>query len=431
MTARTQLAGTVRPAARLRGRLTLPADKSIAHRALIVNALSGGPAFVEARMPGDDVFSTAACLQTLGVSVTETHTDGLVHFAIEGDAESNARLDCGNSGTTMRLLSGAMAGRPVRVTLDGDASLRARPMERVASLLRAAGADATTTDGRAPITVTGRSSLRATRHRLPVASAQLLAAAALAGLAADGETAIETPSAVRDHTERMLAAAGVPISRDGLVTILRGPSTPRPISTRVPGDTSAAAPWIVAAAICADAEVTLVDVGLNPTRTALLDLLRRMGADVSSAITGDGPEPTGEIRVRGGRRLDPVQVAGSEVAALIDELPLVGVLMAATQGPSELRDASELRVKESDRIATTVAGLAAIGASVEELPDGWRVSRGRPRDARITTHGDHRIAIAFAVAALAGVATGVELDDPACVAVSYPGFWADLAKVSS
>jgi 3-phosphoshikimate 1-carboxyvinyltransferase len=173
-------------------------------------------------------------------------------------------------------------------------------------------------------------------------------------------------------------------------------------------------------------------VGVNPTRTALLDLVRRMGADASSTITDEtGPEPIGEIRVRGGRELQPTEVSGDEVAALIDELPLVGVLMAGAHGTSELRGAAELRVKESDRIAATVAGLAAVGASVTELPDGWRVTRGTPRDARVVTHGDHRIAIAFAVAALAGVASAVRLDDPDCVAVSYPTFWADLAAVAA
>jgi 3-phosphoshikimate 1-carboxyvinyltransferase len=230
----------------------------------------------------------------------------------------------------------------------------------------------------------------------------------------------------------MLAAAGVPIRREGLVTTLSGPARPRPMSLTVPGDVSSAAPWLVAGAIHADADITLTDVGLNPTRTALVDLLRRMGADVESRVTdAGGPEPVGELRVRGGRPLRPVRIGGGEVAELIDELPLIAIAMAASPGISELRDASELRVKESDRIAATVAGLEAIGASVEELPDGWRVTRGTPRDARIATHGDHRIAIAFAVAALGGVASAVELDDPDCVAVSYPTFWSDLAEVSA
>lgn len=425
-------AGPVRPAARLRGRLELSADKSIAHRSLIVNALSGGPAVVEMRSPGLDVRSTAGCLRALGVTIDEAVDGPMTRFTVSGSPSKDASLDCGNSGTTMRLLAGAVAGLPLRAVLDGDASLRSRPMERVAALLRAAGAEVTTTAGHAPMTVLGRAKLSAVTHRLPVASAQLLGAAALAALGADGPTRIESPAVTRDHTERMLAAAGVPVRRDGLVTTLTGPARPRPLSLTVPGDISSAAPWMVAAAIHRDAEITLAGIGLNPTRTALVDLLRRMGAAAEMIVTDDsGPEPIGEIRVTGGRPLTAVQVGGAEVAALIDELPLVGVAMAAAEGTSELRDASELRVKESDRISATVAGLSAIGASVQETVDGWRVSRARPRAGSVVTHGDHRIAMAFAVAALSGVASAVELDDPACVAVSYPGFWADLARVAA
>ena len=198
----------------------------------------------------------------------------------------------------------------------------------------------------------------------------------------------------------------------------------------MPGDASSAAPWIVAGALHSDADITITGVGLNPTRTALLDVLRGAGAEIEATITdAAGPEPVGDLRVRGGRVLAPVHISGDAVASLIDELPLLGIVMAVAGG--ELRDAGELRVKESDRIAAMVAGLDAIGASVEELPDGWRVTPGSPRDARIATHGDHRVAIAFAVAALTGVAASVELDDPACVAVSYPTFWADLAAVAS
>ena len=425
-------AGSVRPATRLRGRLELPADKSIAHRALIVNALSGGPAVVEMRSPGLDVRSTAACLRALGVTIGETVDGPMTRFTISGSPWRGASLDCGNSGTTMRLLAGTVAGLPLRAVLDGDASLRSRPMERVAALLRAAGAEVTTTDGHAPMTVVGRRELSAVTHRLPVASAQLLGAAALAALGADGETRIESPAATRDHTERMLAAAGVPVRRDGLVTTLTGPARPRPVLLTVPGDISSAAPWLVAAAIHPDAEISITGVGLNPTRTALVDLLRRMGARIELTVTDDsGPEPIGDVRVGSGRPLTGVQVGGAEVAALIDELPLIGVAMAAAEGTSELRDGSELRVKESDRIAATVAGLSAIGASVQETHDGWRVSRGRPRAGSVVTHGDHRIAIAFAIAALSGVASSVELDDSACVAVSYPGFWDDLARVAA
>ena len=420
----------VRPAARLRGTLELPGDKSIAHRALIVGALSGGPSSVTVRAPGADVRSTAAGLRALGVSLDERADGASVHFTIAGRPSRNATVDCGNSGTTMRLLAGAMAGLPLRVTLDGDDSIRTRPMERVASLLRAMGAEVTTTDGHAPLTVVGRSRLTAAAHHLPVASAQLLGATVLAGLAAGGETTISSPGPTRDHTERMLVAAGIDVRRDGSVTTVQGPARPAPLNVAVPGDVSSAAPWLVAAARHPDAEVTITDVGLNPTRIALVDVLRRAGAEVEATVLHvRAGEPVGDIRARGGGQLEPVAIAGTDAAALIDELPLLGVLMAAAGG--ELRDASELRVKESDRIAAMVAGLDAIGASVEERPGGWRVTPGSPRDAAIATHGDHRVAIAFTVAALTGVAASVALDDPDCVGVSYPTFWSDLAEVAS
>lgn len=420
----------VRPAARLRGSLELPGDKSIAHRALIVGALSGGPSSVSVRSPGADARSTADCLRALGVTLDEATDGARVRFTVAGRPSRDAAVDCGNSGTTMRLLAGVVAGLPLRVTLDGDGSLRARPMERVATLLRAAGADATTTDGHAPMTVAGRERLSAVAHELPVASAQLLGAAVLAGLSATGETRITSPGPTRDHTERMLAAAGVGVRREGSVTTVEGPAKPSPLSLAVPGDVSSAAPWLVAAALHPDAEMTVTDVGLNPTRTALLDVLRRAGADVAATVRDvRAGEPVGDIRVSGGGQLAPVTIAGTDAAALIDELPLLGVLMAATGG--EVRDASELRVKESDRIAAVAAGLDAIGASVEELPDGWRVVPGSPRRAAIVTHGDHRVAIAFAIAALTGVARSVELDHPECVAVSYPTFWDDMAEVAT
>lgn len=417
---------TITPAQRLRGRLTLPADKSIAHRALIFAALSGGPSTVSMRSPGRDILSTLECLRALGVSIEHSAEQ----YVIIDRPSRGGELDCGNSGTTMRLLAGAVAGMPLTVRLDGDASLRARPMERVATVLRAAGAEVTTTDGHAPVTIVGRNPLVPAPHRLPVASAQLLGAAVLAGMCAAGETTIDTPGPTRDHTERMLAFYGVPIHRDGRVTTVTGPARPRPFELTVPGDPSAASAWLVAAALHPDAELTMMDVGLNPTRLGLVGLLQRMGVAIETSVTDvSGPEPVGEISVRGGSPLRAVNVGGGEVAELIDELPLIAIAMASVEEVSEVRNASELRVKETDRIAAVVAGLDAIGAQVEELSDGWRVRKGSPRNARITTHGDHRIAIAFAIAAVTGVASAVELDDPHCVAVSYPEFWDDLVMV--
>jgi 3-phosphoshikimate 1-carboxyvinyltransferase len=416
----------IHPAARLRGRLTLPADKSIAHRALIVGALSGGPTTVRLRSPGLDVLSTVRCLRDLGVEIAEDAG----RYTISGRPSRDAMLDCGNSGTTMRLLAGAVAGLPLRVTLDGDDSLRARPMDRVASLLRAAGAEATTTDGHAPVTVVGRERLAPAAHVLPVASAQLLGAAVLAGLGAEGQTTIESPGPTRDHTERMLQWTAVDIHREGMVTIVTGPARPDPFELEVAGDPSAASAWLVAGAVHPDAEIMLTGVGINPTRLALVRVLKRMGAEIEVRATDEaGPELVGDITVRGGGTLRAVAVEDHEVAELIDELPLVAIAMASCDGESEVTGAAELRVKESDRISAVVAGLEAIGARVTELPDGWRVRRGTPKAARIATHGDHRIAIAFAVAATVGLATSVELDDPGCTSVSYPDFWDHLAEV--
>jgi len=425
--------GRVVPAPRLRGRIRVPSDKSIAHRALMANALSGGAAEVVVRAPGEDVFSTANSLSALGVEVTTTTTDETVRFAVRGEPLHGGMLDCGNAGTTMRLLAGTVAGLPVNATLDGDTSLRRRPMTRVATLLSATGAEVQTTGGHAPMRITGRSTLAAVNHRLPVASAQLLGACALAALSADGETRIVSPGDTRDHTERLLAAMGVPIVRDGRVTTIHGPARPRPLSIEVPGDPSSAAYLIVAAAIHPDADLTLVDVGLNPTRLGFVEVLRRMGAAIEvSESPDDRPEPVGEIRVRSaGGRLRAVSLGPDDVPALIDELPLLAVAMAAAEGQSEVRGAGELRIKESDRIETVVRALAAIGAEVEALPDGWRVRRGAPREARIVTEGDHRIAMAFAVAGLAGAAAAVEVDEPVVASVSYPTFWRDLRAIAA
>jgi 3-phosphoshikimate 1-carboxyvinyltransferase len=230
----------------------------------------------------------------------------------------------------------------------------------------------------------------------------------------------------------LLDWAGVPIRREGLVTILTGPARPRPFELEVPGDPSAASAWLVAGAVHPDAEITLEGVGINPTRLALVGLLHRMGAEIEVHATDEaGPELVGDITVRGGHALHAVSIGDDEAAELIDELPLVAIAMAACEAESVVSGAEELRVKESDRIAATVAGLRAMGAEVSELPDGWRVRRGRPKVALITTHGDHRIAIAFAIAATVGLAESVELDDPECTSVSYPGFWDDVAAVTA
>ncbi len=442
--------GVVSRAGRLAGRLRLPADKSVAHRALLFTAMGAGTATVHLDRPGGDVLSMAGALRSLG-AVTSLETDGAdrtvatirgggtpAAAGLPGDGEET--LDCGNAGTAMRLLAGALAGRPGTATLVGDASLSGRPMERIAVPLRAIGATIESSDGHAPLRITGRRPLRAMAHRPTVASAQVIGCLSLAALAADGTTRIEVPGPTRDHTERLLAWLGAPIRREGFVTTIEGPAGYVARSMTVPGDISSAAAWLVAGALHPEAEIRLDGVGLNPSRVGIIDVLREMGADIEVLVDDgdpgdpsgprDHPEPVGTVTVRGGRPLQAIEISGDRVADVIDELPLIGVAMAAAEGRSELRGAAELRIKESDRIALVAANLAAVGARVEERPDGWLVSRGQAREAAIHTDGDHRIAMAFAIAALTGVAGTVRIDDPACAAVSYPSFWTDLETLS-
>jgi len=435
--------GVVTAAGALEGTLRVPADKSVAHRALILNAMGRGEAEVTLYRPGGDVLSTIEALRTLGaVATVSSNEEGQTRVLIRGGGDGQSArlpgsgdedLDCGNSGTAMRLFAGALAGRAAAVTLSGDPSLSSRPMDRIATPLHAVGVEVETHEGHAPLRIHGRRPLRAVRHELPVASAQVLGSLALAGLAADGTTSIVVPGPTRDHTERMLGWLGAPIERDGLTTSVTGPSTFAARSMTAPGDISSAAAWLVAGALHPHATIRLDGVGLNPSRIGIIDVLRDMGADIELAPDGDasaGPEPVGSITVRGGRRLKAIDIAGDRVADIIDELPLISVAMAAADGVSELREAGELRVKESDRIALVVANQIAIGADVQELPDGWRIGRGTPRAAGIRTAGDHRIAMAFAIAALAGVAAEVRIDDPACAAISYPTFWTDMERLA-
>jgi 3-phosphoshikimate 1-carboxyvinyltransferase len=434
--------GVVKRTDRLEGSLRLPADKSVAHRALLFNAMASGSAEVSLYRPGEDVRSMVSALGTLGaIGTVDEDVDGMRILVHGGGTEKAAclpgaggeTLDCGNAGTAMRLLIGALSSRPGRATLIGDPSLSSRPMERVAAPLRSVGADITTTEGHAPVKVVGRRPLEARHHELKVASAQVIGCLTLAALAAEGTTVIEAPGPTRDHTERMLAWLGAPVRREGPTTTVPGPIGYVARDMSVPGDISAAAAWLVAGALHPDAHIIIEDVGLNPSRTGIIDVLRDMGADIKVASEGPTetcPEPIGTITVSGGKPLRAIDLSGDRVADVIDELPLVAVAMAAAEGQSTLRDAAELRVKESDRIALVVENLAAIGADVEERPDGWVVSRGTPRDAAIRTAADHRLAMAFAVAALTGVAGTVDIDDPDCAAVSYPTFWTDMERLT-
>lgn len=417
----------IEPFGRARGRHRVPGDKSISHRALILNALAGGEARVSGLAPGRDVASTAAALRALGHSVRPAGDDAV---RVAGGAvwRAAAPVDCGNSGTTARLLLGALAPRAAgAVTLTGDDSLCRRPMARVVDPLRVMGA-AIEGDDRLPLAVAGRP-LRGAAHRLPVASAQVKSAILLAGLAADGETTVEEPGASRDHTERMLTEMGADLRVEDRRVVLRpGPLSPTDVD--VPGDLSSAAFLLVRAAMVPGSDVVIEDVGLNPGRTGLLDVLAAMGADVHVEPSAAGPEPRGTVRVKG-RELSGARVEGPRVPRMIDELPLVAVLATAARGETMVAGAAELKVKESDRIVAIARGLAALGADIETAPDGFRVTGPtRLRGAALDAAGDHRIGMALAVAASAAEGPSV-LAGAEWIDVSWPGFLARLAALGA
>ena len=414
----------IRPAAPIRGRVRVPGDKSISHRAAIVGALASGVTRVRGFLRADDCLRTLECLRALGVKIEEVE-GGLVISGSSGRLTAPARvLYAGNSGTTMRLLSGVLAGQPFTAEIDGDQSLRRRPMDRVADPLRQMGTRIVARNGAyPPLRITG-GKLQGIAYELPVASAQVKSAILLAGLFADGDTEVVEPVATRDHTERMLAAFGVPLRREGSRVRLT-PAVPQGRPVEVPGDISSAAFLLAAAAAIEHSELTVEDVGLNPTRIGVLDVLRAMNATVSTELIREGPvEPVGAISVRGGR-LHGTTVAGELIPRVIDELPVLCVLAAVAEGRTVIRDAAELRVKESDRIGVLARGLRALGAAVVERPDGMEIDGGRLRGGVVDAEGDHRIAMAFAVAGL--LAEGpVTVRGAEAVAVSFPGFFETL-----
>jgi len=416
---------TVRAPQRLEGEVCVPGDKSISHRALILNAVAEGVARLHGLSTGADVASTAGCLRALGV---EIEGELVVGRGLHGLREPSGPLDCGNSGTTMRLLAGVLAAAPFSVTLVGDASLSRRPMDRVAEPLRAMGARAETD----PLRVGGGGRLRGIDYPLPVASAQVKSALLLAGLFASGRTRLHQPAPTRDHTERMLAVMGAPVEVDGLVVSIRGPvGRLRPLELTVPGDLSAAAFWLVAAALHPSAHVRLPGVGVNPTRAALLEVLARAGIEVRrSQERLQGGEPVADLEVATAPAPRAFAVAGAEVAALIDELPVLAVAAAVLPGTTRITGAEELRVKESDRIRAMAVGLTAMGAEVSELPDGWEIRGPRSlHGARVDAFGDHRVAMALAVAGLLAEGS-TEIEGAECVAISYPGFWETLESLA-
>ena len=436
---------TVQPATRVSGTVRVPGDKSIAHRALILGALADGESLISGLPDGEDVRATIACLRSLGVKLSPVSPSlargGGSGWGLRvspapsrgqpgwGFATPHGALDCANSGTTMRLLAGVLAGSRVTATLDGDASLRQRPMARVIEPLRRMGARIDSKEGRAPLTVSG-TRLQGRHHLLPVASAQVKSAILLAGLAASGPTTIVEPVPTRDHIERLLIAMGADLRVDAGTIELRPSHRPlHSIELAVPGDFSSAAFWMAAAAMRPGWSVTIQEVGLNPTRIGFLRLLEAMGAEVVAEVTSAETEPMGTVTVAG-RRLHAIDIEAADVAAAIDEVPTLIAVATQADGVTTIDGAAELRVKESDRIAGMAEGLRRMGAVVEERPDGISVhGPSTLHSATVSPNGDHRIAMALSIAGL--VASGpITIEDADCVAVSYPDFFNQLRTIS-
>lgn len=426
----------VAPAPLLRGTLQVPPDKSLTHRALLLSGISDRTVRVGRPLDSEDTGATLHAVEACGVRA-EGHLGGRV--VIEGRGLRGLRpppsLDCMNAGTLIRLMAGILVGQSAgHVVLDGDDSLRGRPMTRIAKPLRAMGAQVfTAPGGTPPVAVSGGAPLRGVEHRLEVASAQVKSCILLAGLYAEGTTWVHEPVPSRDHTERMLEAAGVPLLREGGAVGVTGPVDGIALpDVDVPGDPSSAAAHLVAGALLGDPEVRLRGVNLNPARTGLVTVMRRMGADVREE-PGDpvAGEPCGDLVVARAGGLRATEVAPEEVPSLIDELPLVGLLGAFATGTTIVRGAAELRVKESDRIASTVRALRSLGALAEEFEDGFAVTgAGRLRGGAMESGGDHRLAMLGAVAGLASE-QGVSVGGFEAVAVSYPDFARDLASLGA
>ncbi len=427
----TSRAVTVEPTARVRGRIRLPGDKSISHRYALLGALATGTTTIDGFSTGGDCASTLRCLGGLGVEIDlapspsgQGLTVTVAGRGLGGLRAPEALLDAGNSGSTMRMLSGILAAHPFTTVVGGDASLSRRPMRRVIVPLERMGATLASIDGRPPLTITGRSPLHPIDFTTEVPSAQVKSAVLLAGLHANGTTSVTEAVATRDHTELALATFGATVQRAGTTVSVAGGQTLSGRRLTVPGDISSAAFWMVAAAALPESDVTIDGVGLNPSRTAIIEILRRMGAviDVTPAAS-DAAEPVGTIRVRHGG-FTRTEITPDEVPGVIDELPVLAAL-ASLGGELVVSGAQELRVKESDRITSLADGLRRLGASIDERPDGFHVRGGRLTGGTADAIGDHRLAMAFSIAAL-GAAGPSTIEDAGAADVSYPEFFTIL-----
>ena len=432
----------IEPVRRIHGRIRVPGDKSISHRAAMIAAIANGGSLISNYSTSADCAATLSCLERLGVRIERSGRDVTVHgVGRQGFSPPAAPLDCANSGTTMRLLAGILAAHDFASTLTGDDSLRSRPMQRIIEPLEMMGAQISSQEGRAPLQIQGTTALQPIDYELLTASAQVKSCILLAGLNAEGKTVVIENEITRDHTERMVRWFGAETEtgraarepENARFAKVTGPAQLHARDVSIPGDISSAAYFIAAAALLPESELHIYDVGLNPTRVAFLDQLHSMGFEVQVTQEREASnEPRGAICVRASspNLKTPFRIEGAVIPQLIDELPLLAVVGSQIEGGIEIRNAKELRVKESDRIASTVAGLRSMGCEVEEFDDGLRVhGPARLRGAQIDSRGDHRIAMAFAVAAL--VAEGdSEIETADCVAVSFPEFFGLLSSVT-
>ena len=419
----------IRRAPTIQTELEVPGDKSISHRAVMLAAMSNGPCVIKGFLPSEDCMATVGAMRSLGVAIEVADETTLIVHGMRGVFTApTGEIDCGNSGTTMRLMAGILAGQPFRSRLVGDASLSKRPMRRVIEPLTKMGAKITAEgkDGRPPLVIEG-GKLKPLQFVSPVASAQVKSAVLLAGMFAKGKTSVTEPTQSRDHTERMLEYFLVRPQKQGLTVSVFGGQTPESREFRVPGDISSAAFWLVAAAAQPRSRLLVKNVGLNETRTGVLAVLVRMGAAIREVIDAQA-EPIGVVEIQGAR-LKGTEIKGAEIPNVIDEIPILAVAAALAHGKTVISDAGEVRVKETDRLAAVAMNLRLMGAQVAETEDGLEIIGGTPlHGARLDSFGDHRIAMAFAVAGMFAegetTITGTE-----CVNTSYPNFYATLEKL--
>lgn len=415
----------------LKGEVTIPGDKSVSHRSVMFGAIAKGTTEIHNFLQGADCLSTIACFSGMGVAIENNGDTVLVHGnGMRGLKKPESILDCGNSGTTTRLISGILAAQDFTVTLTGDESIQKRPMKRIMTPLSLMGAQIRSIhdNGCAPLEITG-SSLHGIHYQSPVASAQVKSAILLAGLYADGETRVTEPYLSRNHTELMLSRFGADVHTEDTTAVIRTASELFGQQIFVPGDISSAAFFLAAGLITPNSEILVRNVGINPTRDGILHVFRDMGADITMLnVKDDGGEPTADILVRSSS-LHGTVIGGSIIPTLIDELPVIAAAACFAHGDTIIRDASELKVKESNRVEVMVRNLSAMGAHVEETEDGMIIHGGRPlHGAVIDSRLDHRIAMTFAIAA--GLADGVtEILGAECVNISYPGFYTDLQRL--